>query len=218
MQFLLTGVPVTQIREDIRSVEVIARSAGTDRLDPAKLDGFTLTGSAGQRVPLGQIGRAEIRMEDPILRRRDRTVTITVRGDIAEDKQPPDISKQVIKAIQPIVDTLPPGYRIEAAGALEEAGKANVALVGIFPLMIVLMMIVIIFQLRSLSGMAMVLLTAPLALVGVVPTLLIFHQPFGFNANPGDDRAGRDHHAQHADPDRADSSEPGRWPDPRATR
>ncbi|WP_420382174.1 efflux RND transporter permease subunit [Novosphingobium sp.] len=182
LQFLLTGVPVTQIREDIRSVEVIARSAGTDRLDPAKLDGFTLTGSAGQRVPLGQIGRAEIRMEDPILRRRDRTVTITVRGDIAEDKQPPDISKQVIKAIQPIVDTLPPGYRIEAAGALEEAGKANVALVGIFPLMIVLMMIVIIFQLRSLSGMAMVLLTAPLALVGVVPTLLIFHQPFGFNA------------------------------------
>jgi multidrug efflux pump subunit AcrB len=182
LQFLLTGVPVTQVREDIRSVEVVARSAGPDRLDPAKLDGFTLTGAAGQRVPLDQIGKAEIRMEDPILRRRDRLTTITVRGDVAEGLQPPDVSTQIIKEIQPIVTSLPAGYRIETAAALEEAGKANVALAAIFPIMIVLMMVVIIFQVRSLAAMAMVLLTAPLALVGVVPTLLLFHQPFGFNA------------------------------------
>jgi multidrug efflux pump subunit AcrB len=182
LQFLLTGVPVTQVREDIRSVEIIARSAGPDRLDPAKLDGFTLTGAAGQRVPLDQIGKAEIRMEDPILRRRDRLTTITVRGDVAEGLQPPDVSTQIIKEIQPIVAGLPAGYRIETAAALEEAGKANVALAAIFPIMIVLMMVVIIFQVRSLAAMAMVLLTAPLALVGVVPTLLLFHQPFGFNA------------------------------------
>jgi multidrug efflux pump subunit AcrB len=182
LQFLLTGAPVTQVREDIRSVEVMARSAGADRLDPAKLGGFTLTGSAGQRVPLDQIGKAEVRMEDPILRRRDRYTTITVRGDIGEEFQPPDISTQVIKEIQPIVAALPAGYKIETAAALEEAGKANVALAKVFPLMIVLMMVVIIFQVRSLSAMAMVLLTAPLALVGVVPTLLIFNQPFGFNA------------------------------------
>jgi len=85
VQFLLTGIPVTQVREDIRSVEVIARSAGPDRLDPAKLGEFTLTGSAGQRVPIDQIGRVEIRMEDPILRRRDRLVTMTVRGDIGDE-------------------------------------------------------------------------------------------------------------------------------------
>lgn len=182
LQFLLTGAPVTQVREDIRSVEVVARSAGPDRLDPAKLHGFTLVGAAGQRVPLDQIGKLETRMEDPILRRRDRYTTITVRGDIAEGLQPPDVALQVIKDIQPIVDTLPAGYKIETAAALEEAGKANKALAAIFPIMIVLMMIVIIFQVRSMAAMAMVLLTAPLALVGVVPTLLIFHQPFGFNA------------------------------------
>jgi multidrug efflux pump subunit AcrB len=182
LQFLLTGVPVTQVREDIRAVEVVARSAGPDRLDPAKLGGFTLTGSAGQHVPLDQIGKAEVRMEDPILRRRDRYTTITVRGDIGEQYQPPDISKQIIEDIKPIVAALPAGYKIETAAALEEADKANVALARIFPVMIVLMMIVIIFQVRSISGMAMVLLTAPLALVGVVPTLLIFNQPFGFNA------------------------------------
>ncbi|MET0365731.1 MAG: efflux RND transporter permease subunit, partial [Sphingobium sp.] len=182
LQFLLTGAPVTQVREDIRTVEVVARSSGPDRLDPAKLHGFTLTGASGQRVPVDQIGKAEIRMEDPILRRRDRYTTITVRGDIAEGLQPPDVATQVIKDIAPIVKALPAGYKIETAAALEEAGKANVALAAVFPIMIVLMMIVIIFQVRSLSAMAMVLLTAPLALVGMVPTLLIFHQPFGFNA------------------------------------
>jgi multidrug efflux pump subunit AcrB len=182
LQFLLTGAPVTQVREDIRTVEVVARSAGSDRLDPAKLHGFTLTGAQGQHVPLDQIGKAEIRMEDPILRRRDRYTTITVRGDIGEEFQPPDIAVQVIKDIHPIVEALPAGYKIETAAALEEAGKANVALAAVFPIMIVLMMIVIVFQVRLLAGMAMVLLTAPLALVGVVPTLLLFNQPFGFNA------------------------------------
>jgi multidrug efflux pump subunit AcrB len=182
LQFLLAGAPVTQVREDIRTVDVVARSAGTDRLDPAKLHSFTLVGAAGQHIPLDQIGRMEVRMEDPILRRRDRYTTITVRGDIGEEYQPNDISMEVIKDIKPIVEALPAGYKIETAAALEEAGKANVALAAIFPIMIVLMMIVIIFQVRSMAAMAMVLLTAPLALVGVVPTLLIFHQPFGFNA------------------------------------
>ncbi|KQY28312.1 multidrug transporter [Caulobacter sp. Root487D2Y] len=182
LQFLLTGVPVTQVREDIRSVEIVARTTGADRLDPAKLGAFTLVGASGERIPLDQIGRAEVRMEDPILRRRDRLTTITVRGDIDERLQPPDVSSQVTKDLKPIIAALPAGYRIEMGGSIEEAGKANVALAAIFPLMFILMMIVIIFQVRSLSAMFMVLLTAPLALVGVAPTLLLFHQPFGFNA------------------------------------
>ncbi|AYV47502.1 MFS transporter [Caulobacter flavus] len=182
LQFLLSGVPVTQVREDIRSVEVVARTSGQDRLDPARLGAFTLVGAAGERIPLDQIGRAQIRMEDPILRRRDRLTTITVRGDIDERLQPPDVSVQVQKELQPIIKTLPTGYRIEMAGSIEEAGKANAALAVVFPLMFILMMVVIIFQVRSLSAMFMVLLTAPLALVGVAPTLLIFQQPFGFNA------------------------------------
>lgn len=182
LQFLLTGIPVTQVREDIRSVEIIARTADADRLDPSRIGAFTLVGASGERIPLDQIGRAEVRMEDPILRRRDRLPTITVRGDIDERLQPPDVSTQVMKDLKPIIADLPAGYRIEMGGSIEEAGKANLALAAIFPLMFILMMVVIIFQVRSLSAMFMVLLTAPLALVGVAPTLLIFHQPFGFNA------------------------------------
>jgi multidrug efflux pump subunit AcrB len=181
LQFLLNGVPITQVREDIRTVNLVARSAGADRLDPSRIDSFTLIGRHGERVPLAQIGHTEIRMENPILRRRDRTPTITVRGDIGEEFQPPEISLRVLEQIKPIITALPSGYRIEASGPLEEAIKSNNALAQVFPIMIILMMVVIILQVRTLSGMGMVLLTAPLGLVGVVPTLFLFNQPFGFN-------------------------------------
>ena len=182
LQFLLSGVPITEVREDIRSVQVIARSAGGSRLDPGRITDFTLVGNAGQRIPLAQIGTVQIRMEDPILRRRDRTPTITVRGDIAEGLQAPDVSTALWKALQPFVARLPAGYRIEEGGSIEESGKANRAIAPLFPIMIALTLITIIFQVRSISAAAMVFATAPLGLVGVVPTLLLFQQPFGFNA------------------------------------
>ena len=185
LQFLLSGVPVTSVREDIRSVDVVARAAGDIRLDPAKIEGFTLVGNAGQRVPLSQIGKIEVGMEDPILRRRDRTPTITVRGDIADNLQPPDVSVAIMKELQPIVDSLPAGYRIDLAGSIEESGKATQAMLPLFPIMIALTLLIIILQVRSLSAMVMVFLTAPLGLIGVVPTLLIFNQPFGINALVG---------------------------------
>ncbi|MEC6324917.1 efflux RND transporter permease subunit [Klebsiella pneumoniae] len=185
LQFLLSGIPITTVREDIRAVQVIGRAAGDIRLDPAKIADFTLVGSGGQRVPLSQIGDVSIRMEDPLLRRRDRTPTITVRGDVAENLQPPDVSTALMKPLQPIIDSLPPGYRIETAGSIEESGKATRAMVPLFPIMIALTLLIIILQVRSLSAMVMVFLTAPLGLIGVVPTLLLFNQPFGINALVG---------------------------------
>ncbi len=182
LQMLLTGTTVTEVREDIRSVAVVARSGGSERLDPARLDSLTLKGKGGERVPLSQVGRIEIRMEAPILRRYDRVPTITVRGDVGNGVQPPQIAGEVLQQLKPLIDGLPAGYTITAGAALEEAAKANAALAKVFPVMLILMMIVIIFQVRSIAAMAMVLLTAPLALVGVVPTLLLFGQPFGFNA------------------------------------
>ncbi|CAI0772391.1 Swarming motility protein SwrC [Serratia quinivorans] len=185
LQFLLSGVPITSVREDIRSVQVMGRAAGDIRLDPAKIAGFTLVGSSGQRIPLSQIGKVEVQMEDPVLRRRDRTPTITVRGDIAENLQPPDVSTAIIKALQPVINQLPAGYRIEQAGSIEESGKATQAMAPLFPIMIAMTLLIIILQVRSMSAMVMVFLTAPLGLIGVVPTLLLFNQPFGINALVG---------------------------------
>ncbi|AWB07199.1 MFS transporter (plasmid) [Azospirillum humicireducens] len=182
LQFLLTGIAVTQVREDIRNVPIVARSAGGERLDPARLADFSLTSRTGQQIPLDQIGHADIRLEEPMMKRRDRTSVITIRSDYNEATQPPEVSKQIMTALQPLIASLPAGYRIEMGGSIEEAAKANTALGKVFPVMIAAMLIFIMLQVRSFSMMAMVLLTAPLGVVGVVPVLLAFNQPFGFNA------------------------------------
>lgn len=132
-----------------------------------------------------RMGKVEVRMEEPIMRRRDRMPTITVRGDIAEGLQPPDVSTAITKQLQPIMAKLPSGYHIVEAGSIEESGKATVAMLPIFPIMLAITLLIIILQVRSIAGMVMVFLTSPLGLIGVVPTLLLFQQPFGINALVG---------------------------------
>lgn len=185
LQFLLSGIPVTAVREDIRTVQVTARSAGNVRLDPARIGDFTLAGANGQRIPLSQVGKIEVRMEEPIMRRRDRMPTITVRGDIADGLQPPDVSTAIRKQLAPIIEKLPSGYRIEQAGSIEESGKATKAMLPLFPIMLAVTLLILIFQVRSIPAMVMVFLTSPLGLIGVVPTLILFGQPFGINALVG---------------------------------
>jgi len=185
LQFLLSGAPVTTVREDIRTVQVVARSAGDTRLDPARIADFTLAGAGGQRIPLSQVGQVEVRMEEPVMRRRDRVPTITVQGDIADGAQPPDVSNAITRQLQPIIDKLPAGYRIVQAGSIEESEKAMQAMLPLFPIMLAITLLIIILQVRSMSAMVMVFLTSPLGLIGVVPTLLIFQQAFGINALVG---------------------------------
>ncbi|MCC7645335.1 MULTISPECIES: efflux RND transporter permease subunit [unclassified Janthinobacterium] len=185
LQFLLSGVPVTAVREDIRTVQVVARAAGDVRLDPARIADLTLAGANGERIALSQVGSVEVRSEDPVMRRRDRQPTITVRGDIADGLQPPDVSGAIAAQLQTVIDKLPAGYRIEQAGSIEESAKATQAMLPLFPIMLALTLLMIILQVRSISAMVMVFLTSPLGLIGVVPTLLLFQQPFGINALVG---------------------------------
>jgi multidrug efflux pump subunit AcrB len=185
LQFLLSGVPVTAVREDIRTVQVVARAAGDMRLDPARIADLTLAGANGERIALSQVGAVEVRWEEPVLRRRDRQPTITVRGDIADGMQPPDVSGAITAQLRSIIDTLPGGYRIEQAGSIEESAKATRAMLPLFPIMLALTLLMIILQVRSMSAMVMVFLTSPLGLIGVVPTLILFQQPFGINALVG---------------------------------
>lgn len=182
IQFLTTGVAVTQVREGIRTVDVVARTSGPDRLDPSKLLNLTLTSNSGRLIPLSQIGKVTVEEEDPILKRRDRVPTITIESDLDESLQPPQVTAEIAKAIQPIVAELSADYRIQAGANEEDSAKANDSIAKMFPIMLVCMLVVIIVQVRSLSVLAMTILTAPLGLAGVVPTLLLFHVPFGFNA------------------------------------
>lgn len=139
-------------------------------------------GEFGVSIPLEQVGRFQPVMEEPILKRRDRDLTFEVRADILKGTQPPDVGKAVYADLQPLIAQLPAGYRVTIGGPVEESAKANKALAVLFPVMIMLTLVVIMFQVRSFALMFMVFATAPLGLIGAVPVLLLFDQPFGFNA------------------------------------
>ncbi|GJE81912.1 efflux RND transporter permease subunit [Methylorubrum thiocyanatum] len=182
LQSYLNGTPATQMRENLRSVDVLLRSPGPERRSLGEIGDLTLTTHDGRQVPLSQVARLESRNEDAVLKRYNRETYIRVQGDVLDGKQPPDIHAQIFPALDPIKAKLPPGYRIDVAGAVEESAKAMNALVAVFPLMLIVTLTVIMLQVRSFTTMFMVFATAPLGLVGAAPTLLLFHQPFGFNA------------------------------------
>ncbi len=182
LQFLLSGRTITQMREDVRTVDVVVRGMGEERLDPSRLGDFTLKTREGKPVSLDQLVQIKTDMEEPIMRRRDRIPTFTVECDIDDRFQPPQVSSEIYQSLKPLMGRLPQGYRIEMGGNIEDSAKANVALAPLFPIMILMTLFVIVVQTRSLSMMWMVFLTGPLGLIGTVPTLLLFHQPFGFNA------------------------------------
>jgi len=158
------------------------RATAQERRDLAHVGDIDLMTRDGRAVPLSSLGTVTVEPQDPILKRRNREPAITVRCDIADGLQPPDVTAALLPKLADIRAALPPGYRIDTAGSVEESGKANGALVAVFPVMLLLMLFVLMVQVRSFSMMIMVFLTAPLGLVGAVPALLIFHQPFGFNA------------------------------------
>jgi multidrug efflux pump subunit AcrB len=182
LRTLLTGAPSTQVREGLRSVEVVIRGPLQERGGLEGIQDMTLTTTEGRSVPVSQIARLETRMEDAVLKRYDRETYIAVQGDIRDGAQPPDVTHAILPTLDELKAQLPEGYRIDTGGSVEESRKANAALASLFPLMIILMLAVIMFQVRSFATMWMVFATAPLGLVGAVPTLLLFNQPFGFNA------------------------------------
>jgi multidrug efflux pump subunit AcrB len=182
LQAILNGVPTTQMREGIRSVDVVVRAPGSERHSLENIANVALTTRDGRSIPLSQIAHFESRMEDALLKRYNREPYIAVQGDVVDGVQPPDVTAQILPKLENLKATLPTGYRIETGGSVEESKKANTALRLLFPPMALLMLIFIMLQVRSFATMFMVFATAPLGLVGAVPTLLIFHQAFGFNA------------------------------------
>jgi multidrug efflux pump len=182
LQTLLSGYTVTQYREGIEHIDVVARAVASERLDLGRLPTITIATRNGVAVPLSQFARVNYEYEEPILWRRNRDIVLTVRGDIIDNVQAPDVTNEVLPMLQPIKDALPDGYRIETGGSIEESEKANGALVAVFPVMAVAMLSLLMIQLQSFSRLALVFATAPLGLIGATGALLISNRPFGFVA------------------------------------
>ncbi len=182
LQFLLDGVPVTQLRRDTRSVDLVARGAqGAQRLDVASLSALELLNRDGRKVPVTQLGRLEVRYEEPVIKRYNREPFVAVQGEI-RGAQPNDVTAAVWKALESLRAELPAGYRVAIGGSVEQSEKANASIQKLQPVMVAFMLIFIMLQMRSFAGTFMVVATAPLGLIGAVLALLVFQQPFGFVA------------------------------------
>jgi multidrug efflux pump len=182
VQTALDGSPVTQIRRGEELVDVVVRATAAERKSIGQLGDLQVFTRSGVTVPLSQIARVEPAFEEPVLWRRNRHMALTVRSDVVDGVQGPYATAQIRPSLAPIINGLPPGYSIEEGGAIEESDKANAALFAVFPAMFAVMLTLLMIQLQSFSRLAMVFMTAPLALIGVVPALLLFQAPFGFVA------------------------------------
>jgi multidrug efflux pump len=182
LQTLLSGYNVTQYREGIEHIDVVARAVPSERLELGRLPTLTIATRNGVAVPLSQIARLNYEYEEPILWRRNRDIVLTARGDVVDRVQPPDVSKEVEAKLTGIKDALPYGYRIETGGSIEESVKANSALAAVFPVMAIVMLAFLMIQLQSFSRLALVFVTAPLGLIGATGALLVANRPFGFVA------------------------------------
>ncbi|WP_157268795.1 efflux RND transporter permease subunit [Azohydromonas aeria] len=182
VQTALSGAPVAQLRRGEELVDVVVRAVPGERRVLQQLQDLPLFTRTGESVPLSQVARLEPGWEEPVLWRRNRDMTLSVRSDLADGVQGPHATQQIWPTLRTVLDGLPPGYRIEQGGAIEESNKSNRALFAVFPAMLAVTLLVLMLQLQSFSRVALVLLTAPLGLIGVVPALLAFNAPFGFVA------------------------------------
>jgi multidrug efflux pump len=182
LSMLISGAQVTTVRDGIEKVGVVARAVPSERLDLAHVGDLTITSRNGVAVPLQQIAKIEYSHEEPIMWRRNRDMAITVRSDVEDGVQAPDVTKQIWPRLQDIRASLEPAYRIEAGGAFEESAKGNASILVLFPAMVIVMLTLLMAQLQSFSRLVLVFLTAPLGIIGASLALNVSGQPFGFVA------------------------------------
>jgi multidrug efflux pump len=185
LQMSLTGFTITQFRERDKLIGVDLRAPKRDRIDPSQIEHLAIPSQSGIAVPLAALGNFTYGLEYGVVWERDRQPTITVQADVQHNAQGIDVTTQIDKSLVALRQRLPVGYRVEIGGAVEENAKAQASINAQMPLLVVAVLVLLMIQLQSFSRVLMVVLTAPLGLIGVVAALLLFHMPFGFVAMLG---------------------------------
>ncbi|POZ62674.1 efflux RND transporter permease subunit [Chromobacterium alticapitis] len=185
LQMLISGSAVSAYREGDQSIAIVARLNPGEHKDVAGLGNLMIQTGSGRYVPVSQIGHIRYEPEEGIIWRRNRLPTITVSADVVDGVQGADVSTLLQPQIQSLDRSLPLGYHIETGGVLESSGKSQKAIAAVAPLMIVVVLTLLMLQLHSFQRTLMVVLTAPLGMIGVTATLILFRAPFGFVAMLG---------------------------------
>ncbi len=178
----VSGVTVTELRDGIYLIDVVARARAEDRASPSTIRTLQIPLANGKTVPLLQLATVEYAQELPLIWRRDRVPTLTVQADVAPGVQPATVDAALAPDIAAINAELPAGYRVSVGGTAEESAKSQRSVFAVAPLMLFVMLIILMTQLQSFSRLALVLSVAPLGLIGVAAALLISDRPLGFVA------------------------------------
>jgi multidrug efflux pump len=179
---VLSGVTATQVRSGIWLVDVLVRASAEQRASLSAVRTLQVPLPNGRTVPLSQIASVEYGQEYPIVWRRDRLPTVTVQADLATGAQAATVVQSLTPQIAALNASLPSGYHVDVGGSVEESGKAQASVAAVLPLMLVIMLTVLMFQLQRFSSMFLVLSVAPMGVIGVVAALLIADKPLGFVA------------------------------------
>ena len=182
MNAVMTGAPITQVRDDIYLVDVVTRAQDEQRVSLDTMQSLQVPLPNGRTVPLGQIARFEFSQEYPLVWRRDRVPTLTVQADVKPGSTPENAVASLTPAVEKLQASLPAGYRIAVGGTVEESANSQASVYAMIPLMLFLMLLLLMAQLHSFSRLAMVLSLVPMGLIGIVAALLISGRPLGFVA------------------------------------
>ncbi|MCS6779536.1 MAG: efflux RND transporter permease subunit [Geminicoccaceae bacterium] len=179
---VVSGLPVTQIRDDIYLIDVLVRATDEQRVSLATLGELPIPVPDGRTVPLSQVARLEIGQDFPLVWRRDRLASLTVQADHVAGVLPAEVVGSLAAAIERARAQLPEGFRIEVGGTVEESETSQASVFAVVPAMILIMLTVLMFELKSFQRLFIVLSVAPLGLIGVVAALLPSGRPLGFVA------------------------------------
>ncbi|CAN7729347.1 efflux RND transporter permease subunit [Variovorax sp. LjRoot290] len=180
----LTGTPITQFREGDQDIDVVSRLVAAERTDLNNLKDAKIYLREGKFVPVSQVARLTMTSEESQLWRRNRVPTLTVRADLS-GAEAPDVTRALLPGIEALAKQLPLGYGIEVGGAYESSAKAEKSILAVMPVTIIVVLLLLMVQLHDMKKMGLVLLTAPLGLIGVSAILAAFRIPFGFVAMLG---------------------------------
>jgi multidrug efflux pump len=180
----ISGTPITQYREADQGIDVVARLVQPERSDLNNLKDAKIYLRDGKFVPVSQVARLTLDSEDSQLWRRNRVPTLTVRADIV-GAEAPDVTLALLPKIEAMAKELPLGYGIDVGGAYESSLKAQKSINAVMPATLIAVLVLLMIQLQNMKKMLLVLLTAPLGLIGVSAILAAFGIPFGFVAMLG---------------------------------
>ncbi|NAT40428.1 ACR family transporter, partial [Pseudomonas syringae pv. actinidifoliorum] len=182
MNSVVSGSTVTQVRDDIYLINVVGRAEDAERGTPETLQNLQIVTPAGTSIPLLAFATVGYELEQPLVWRRDRKPTITVKGSVRDEIQPTDLVNQLKPEIDKFAAGLPVGYKVATGGTVEESSKAQGPIASVAPLMLFLMATFLMIQLHSVQKMFLVASVAPLGLIGVVLALIPTGTPLGFVA------------------------------------